>query len=360
MNDTTLAVIITNYNYARFLPHALDSVLTQKPPFDEIIVVDDGSTDGSLDVLAGYSDRISVISIANGGQLGAVRRGVMAATSEYIYTLDADDIAAPGLVAKVKETLADRRPVKIQFQLRAVREDGSCLGSAFPAFTAGYDTTAMLRDNETAGFYVSPPTSGQVFKREALISLGFDSFDSSKPFDGSSSLAMPYLGEVISISEPLAHYRVHGASLSGWPNPTIPLLSKEIRIFRESWDEVVAALGLEKPPFKHKPLYIVERNMMIACKQRKLFVLPEVWLYITGIPSTHLPGKQKLLLIAWALCLLIPSAAVRDHCIRVRRSSANRSKRLQALVNMIKRQPANPSIPEQSPRNTRLNALSLR
>ena len=76
MKFPTIAAVIPNYNYARFLPYALDSVLAQTSPFDEIIVVDDGSIDNSLEVLARYDGRIKVISIPNGGQLGAVRAGI--------------------------------------------------------------------------------------------------------------------------------------------------------------------------------------------------------------------------------------------------------------------------------------------
>ena len=335
MTPPTIAVVISNYNYARFLPHALESVLSQTPPFDEVIVVDDGSTDDSLSVLARYPGKITVISISNGGQLGACRAGILAATCEYIYTLDADDYAAPGLVARIKSVLAGRRPVKVQFQLRGVTEDRTLLGSAFPNFPPGYNTAAMLRDNEAFGFYIAPPTSGNVFRREALMRLGFQSFDPSGAMDGSSSLAMPYLGEIISLNEPLAHYRVHGNSLSNWPRPTIPLLQKEIRIFRETWSEVVNALGLNRPPFEHRPLYIHERQMMIACKEDKIFIGPEVWRYVSGIPLTNLPRREKVLLIVWAMSLLIPSSTLRDYSIRVKRSSANRSRRLQALVNMI-------------------------
>jgi glycosyltransferase involved in cell wall biosynthesis len=335
MSPPTIAVVITNYNYARFLPNALDSVLAQAPPFDEIIVVDDGSTDESLEVLARYLGRITVISISNCGQLGACRVGIMAASSEYVYTLDADDYAAPGLVAKIKSVLADQRPVKVQFQLHWVSEDRTLLGSAFPTYPPGYDAAAMLHDNAAFGFYISPPTSGNVFNREALLRLGIHSFDPSGVIDGSSSLAMPYLGEIISVNEPLAHYRVHGNSMSNWPKPTIPLLRKEIRLFRDMWSEVGTALGLKNPPFARRPLFIHERQMMIACKEYKRFIWPEVWRYVSGIPSTNLRRREKILLITWAMCLLIPSSTLRDYSIRMKRSSANRSRRLQALVNIL-------------------------
>jgi glycosyltransferase involved in cell wall biosynthesis len=337
MKSPTIAAVIPNYNYARFIPCALESVLAQTSPFDEIIVVDDGSIDNSLEVLAQYDGRIKVISIANGGQLGAVRAGIITAASDYIYTLDADDFADPRLVGVVKLCLADKRPVKVQFQLRAVSEEGKLLGSTFPAFAVKYDRLEMLQDNESYGFYNSPPTSGNVFSREALERLGFRSFDSRGVVDGSANLAMPYIGDIMTLNEPLAYYRVHSNSMSSWSMPTIAVLQKEIRIFRETWDEVVAALSFDKPPFAKRPLYIDERQMMIACKQNKTFIGREVWRFVSGLPYTNFPPKEKTILAMWAMCLLIPSASLRDYSIRMKRSSANRSKRLQALLNLVMR-----------------------
>jgi glycosyltransferase involved in cell wall biosynthesis len=337
MKFPTIAAVITNYNYARFLPYALDSVLAQTSPFDEIIVVDDGSTDNSLEVLAQYDSRIKVISIANGGQTGAARAGIIASISDYIYTLDADDFADPQLVRVVKLCLADKRPVKVQFQLRGVGAEGELIGSTFPTFPEKYDRPEMLQDNRSYGFYISPPTSGNVFSREALERLGFRSFDSRGAFDGSASLAMPYLGEIMTLNEPLAHYRVHGNNGWSWDTPTIALLQREIRIFKEIWGEVVAALNFDKPPFTDRPLYIDERRMMIACKQNKTFIGPEVWRFVSGLPSTNFPPKEKIILAMWAMCLLIPSASLRDYSIRMKRSSANRSRRLQALLNLVMR-----------------------
>ena len=80
----TLAAVVTSYNYARYLRQALDSLLTQIPPFDEIVVVDDGSTDDSLDVLAEYAGRLKVFSVTNGGHFAAWRLAVSQTVSDYI------------------------------------------------------------------------------------------------------------------------------------------------------------------------------------------------------------------------------------------------------------------------------------
>jgi glycosyltransferase involved in cell wall biosynthesis len=333
--DPTLAVVIPNYNYGHYLQQALDSVLAQTPPFDEIIVVDDGSTDNSREVLAHYVGRVKVLCIPNGGQMGACWAGIRAATSDYIYSMDADDYAAPGIVEQVKAVLTSH-PVKVQFQLHSVAEDGTAYGSSFPTYPSGYDAAAMKTDNSTVGFYICPPTSGNVFSRRVIEQLPMELFDPRSAFDGAPVLAMPYLGEIISLNEPLAHYRVHTNSMSSWAKPTTAILQREISIFWKTWDEVASAIRLEKPLFiRSQPLYVSERQMMIACKEHKLFIMPEVLRFFIGLPRTHLPLKQKLIFACWAFILLIPSSNLREYCIGMKRSSANRSKRLRAIVSFI-------------------------
>lgn len=88
--------IITNYNYEAYLPQAVDSVLSQSTPFDEIIVVDDASTDGSLVVLSELStgvDRVKIVrQRVNVGQLAAFESGIMQSSGDVLFFLDADDI----------------------------------------------------------------------------------------------------------------------------------------------------------------------------------------------------------------------------------------------------------------------------
>ena len=86
----TVAVIIPAFNRAVTLPRALDSVLMQTRPADEIIVIDDGSTDNTEEVLADYPD-VTVIRQANSGVSAARNRGIKAAGAEWIALLDSDD-----------------------------------------------------------------------------------------------------------------------------------------------------------------------------------------------------------------------------------------------------------------------------
>lgn len=87
-----VSVIIPTHNRAYCVTEAIDSVLVQDPPADEVIVVDDGSTDNTVEILAGYGDRITVLRQDNGGAAAARNTGIRHATGEWVTFLDSDDL----------------------------------------------------------------------------------------------------------------------------------------------------------------------------------------------------------------------------------------------------------------------------
>ncbi len=89
-----ISVIVPLYNTRAYIVEAIDSILAQTRPADEIIVVDDGSTDGGAELLAGYGSRVRVIRQANAGGATALNRGIAQATGDTIAFLDADDLWA--------------------------------------------------------------------------------------------------------------------------------------------------------------------------------------------------------------------------------------------------------------------------
>lgn len=89
----TVSAVIPTYNRLGYVRRAVDSVFAQTVPVDEVLVIDDGSTDGTADALkARYGARIRVVSQANAGVSGARRRGVQEARGEWIAFLDSDDV----------------------------------------------------------------------------------------------------------------------------------------------------------------------------------------------------------------------------------------------------------------------------
>lgn len=101
--------MIPAYNAARYLERALRSVFEQSLPPDEIIVVDDGSTDGTPELLARFADRLRVLRQANAGPAAARNRGIEAAKGELICFQDADDEWLPEKLAK-QVALLEARP----------------------------------------------------------------------------------------------------------------------------------------------------------------------------------------------------------------------------------------------------------
>ena len=95
-----VSVIMPVYNGIRFVAKAIESVLAQDYQDWELIVVNDGSTDGTAEALASFTDtRIRVISQANGGEAVARNRGLDAISGEYVAFLDADDLYLPNALA---------------------------------------------------------------------------------------------------------------------------------------------------------------------------------------------------------------------------------------------------------------------
>lgn len=101
----SFTVVVNNFNYAEFLEGALDSALSQLGDDDEVVIVDDGSTDESLNILARYAGhpQVNVIHQQNQGQLKAVRTGIRAAQRDIVLLLDSDDEYLPGYLERLRE-----------------------------------------------------------------------------------------------------------------------------------------------------------------------------------------------------------------------------------------------------------------
>jgi glycosyltransferase involved in cell wall biosynthesis len=95
----TISVVIPLYNGARYIAAAVESVLAQTLPATQILVVDDGSTDASVAVVAAYAPRVTLLQTPHGGANRARNLGVAAATGHFLAFLDADDLWTPEKLA---------------------------------------------------------------------------------------------------------------------------------------------------------------------------------------------------------------------------------------------------------------------
>lgn len=105
----SVSLVIPSYNRAALIGHTIESALAQSRPFLEIIVVDDGSTDNTAEVLAAYGDQVIFIALDHAGVQEARNRGVAAARGDYVTLCDSDDLIETDFVATMFGWL-DRHP----------------------------------------------------------------------------------------------------------------------------------------------------------------------------------------------------------------------------------------------------------
>jgi glycosyltransferase involved in cell wall biosynthesis len=205
-----VSVIIPNYNHTRFIPNAIQSVLAQDYPNYEIIVVDDGSTDDSRDVVARFGEKVRYIWQENQGLAGARNTGIRAAAGELIGLLDADDEWQSDYLGQMV-ALAEKHPDGLVYYCMARCMDVA--GHNLPQSVGGPPVEpkllyqVLLRAN-----FIIPSTV--MFRKQPIVQFGcFDaSLRSCEDWD--MWLRLLPTGNIVGVSQSLVRYRVHGNSLS--------------------------------------------------------------------------------------------------------------------------------------------------
>ncbi|MCH2547815.1 MAG: glycosyltransferase [Alphaproteobacteria bacterium] len=114
MIDTPLtSVLMSSFNRADYIAEALDSILAQTCPPLEIIVVDDGSTDNTPEILERYKDRVTILRKENGGKAAALNLAMPQANGEFIWVFDDDDLAAPDALETMQNILLQNKDAGI-------------------------------------------------------------------------------------------------------------------------------------------------------------------------------------------------------------------------------------------------------
>ncbi len=219
LHPQSASIIINNYNYATFVGKAIDSALAQTHTA-QVIVVDDGSTDGSRDVINSYGERIEAMFKNNGGQASAFNAGFARATGDIIFFLDSDDMMEPD---SVETLLAIWRPetVLAHYPMTAVDSDGRPCGFFIPNPHAGLADGDVRNELLATGSFAATVTSGMAFARPALARImPVPERDFSEAADGYLLRAVAFLGPLQRVETKLARYRYHDRNLSNpWSAP---------------------------------------------------------------------------------------------------------------------------------------------
>lgn len=208
-----VSVVIPNHNYADYVGQAVESALGQTHPEVEVIVVDNGSTDASLDVLASYGSRCVVVAQSDMGQSAARNRGIATARGEFVAFLDADDVWLPRkLELQLARFERDRRVALVYCSLVVVDRELRPTGEIVRGDVSGEAIEAFARWPGRA--IVAGGESTAVVRRDVLERLGgFDtSLSISAGWDMWRRIATNHRIDVV--AEPLVLNRRHGSNLT--------------------------------------------------------------------------------------------------------------------------------------------------
>jgi glycosyltransferase involved in cell wall biosynthesis len=222
-----ISVVITCYNYAKYVAGAIDCALGQSYPNKEVIVVNDGSVDDSLAIIARYADRVQLIDQRNLGAFAAYNHGFAASSGEIVIFLDADDLLESDALSRIAEVWS-KACAKVQFDLTIIDAEGRDLGRKFCNYDASYDARRVEQSFRKTGTYRWPVTVGNAYSRQ-FVSEVFPLRRGDYP-DGLLNTTAPVYGAVITIPSALGRYRIHGGNLWSSTGSDFDRLPKRIAL----------------------------------------------------------------------------------------------------------------------------------
>ena len=256
ISDLLISVIISNYNYGRYLDSAIQSVLEQTYKKIEIIVVDDGSTDDSRYVINKFEGKISPIFQDHKGQCSALNAGFSSSRGDIIIFLDSDDsLLANAIERLVRPFIGNKAITKCQAYMNAVDAEGHSLGKRIPHHLSPSGSYKNEVLNHGPSAIDTAWTSGNAWARwflEQVMPLPEDKDNSVFPDGVLNPLAALY-GPIVTLEKPVADYRIHGYNHGSIGKEfNVPSLSINLFRQRNNYDFVAKRaenLGL-KPPLE--------------------------------------------------------------------------------------------------------------
>lgn len=297
-----VSVIIPTYNRAQFIAEAIQSVLDQTFTNFEIIVVDDGSTDNTRDVVGGFKDhRIKYIYQENQWAAIARNNGIKASEGEYLTFLDSDDILMENALLKGTQVLDEHPEVAFSYgQDYIMDEKGKLLSLDNKGHRHSWvrDGKEQIREFLINGHHIG--VCATMVRRSCLLEVGL--WDptyrhGSVDFDFLVRLAKRYA--VAYISEPLGKVRIHPESITR-TRELSEYADAQSRIFESIFnDPEIGHLFSNLRPMAYSRLYL--RFAAIACK---IGTIKTSRSYLFKALKTHPTGFLKGLWLPWIIQLL--------------------------------------------------------
>jgi glycosyltransferase involved in cell wall biosynthesis len=161
--DPLITIITPSFEQARFLRACIDSVLSQDYPNLEYLVMDGGSTDGSIDILKSYGDRIVLSTGPDGGQAAAINSGMRQSRGAILGFLNSDDVLLPGALRAVADAYSSNPDVDVIYgDAELIDESGEVFGT--------YPTQTFDQATFAADCYICQPAA--FWRRETQHEFG--------------------------------------------------------------------------------------------------------------------------------------------------------------------------------------------
>lgn len=209
-----ISIVTPSFNQARYIKRTIDSVLDQQGDFElDYRVLDGGSTDGTIEILQSYGDRLTWVSESDRGQVDAINKGLRSATGDVVAWLNSDDLLLPGALARVAAAFADHPDAEwVHGQCTIIDEHDRIVRrwvSAYKHFRSRHHSFEnLLTEN-----YVSQMTA--FWRRSAHDVIGYLDPDVRLAFDYDFFLRLARRSAPVFIDEPIACFRWYAESKSG-------------------------------------------------------------------------------------------------------------------------------------------------
>ncbi|MBF2016857.1 MAG: glycosyltransferase [Rivularia sp. T60_A2020_040] len=297
-----VSVIIDNYNYGRFIKKAIDSVLNQTYRNFELIVVDDGSTDNSREIIESYQDKLIAIFQKNAGQNAAFNTGFARSQGEIICFLDSDDYYYKDKLAKVVAAF-NQNPewVQISHGRTTVDAEGGIVGRDPIYFNQGDVKPLLLQ----WGRYAWAVTSALSYRRSVLEKvLPFP----KQPTAGDTYLTatVPFYGQIGKINQPLMYYRKHGNNVQANSN-NLTYLIKQREDTANCINNAASKIGINqrfdlKRDIDYRSFKILQSN-----RGSLIQTLQIIWMTLQeGVAIGHSFKDTSERLVRRSICALFP------------------------------------------------------
>ena len=270
MSSPLVSAIVCNYNCAQYLGEAIESVLNQTFQDFELVVVDDGSTDSSKEVIERYQSlhpkKMVTIFKPNGGQASALNVAFEKSRGNIVSFLDSDDIWMATKLENVTKAFARQDFSVVQHNHQVIDSMSKMVDRIHPRVEANGDILRLYFAENRTGFFSS--TSGISALRKFLKSV-FPIDESWRICaDVPLTRVLPVFGEVLTLPIPLGYYRIH--SNNSWMNSEAQAswIENEIR-YTEYVNKKLEEFGVKEK---------VDFRKSLAYKRWNIPLLPSAWI----------------------------------------------------------------------------------